>query len=101
MSMNRTPFKGQNVMNSKTQFYSANGAGRDSYIHLDNGGFAPSREPCRIEALGTFYYSKQRPSHNLAAIHSKPVAYVPNGTGRDSYISDFSGGLRVQHMPAH
>ena len=39
---------------TKTQFYSANGAGRDSYIYGDNGGFAPMKEPCKIEALGKF-----------------------------------------------
>ena len=37
---------------TKTQFYSANGAGRDSYIYTTNGGFCPPKEPCRIEALG-------------------------------------------------
>ena len=37
---------------TKTQFYSANGAGRDSYIYTTNGGFCPPKEPCKIEALG-------------------------------------------------
>ena len=37
---------------NKTQFYSANGAGRDSYIYGNNGGFCPSKEPCKIETLG-------------------------------------------------
>ena len=37
---------------TKTQFYSANGAGRDSYIWGNNGGFCPSKEPCKIEELG-------------------------------------------------
>lgn len=86
---------------TKTQFYSANGAGRDSYIYGNNGGFAPSREPCKIEALGTFAFLKQRPEHNLAGIHSKPVVYVNNGGGRDSYISSNSGGLRSEYRPAH
>ena len=27
--------------------------------------------------------------------------YVNNGGGRDTYISDMSGGLRVQYAPAH
>ena len=40
---------------TKTQFYSANGAGRDSYIYGDNGDFAPAKEPCKIEALGKFF----------------------------------------------
>ena len=37
---------------TKTQFYSANGAGRDSYIYGNNGGFAPAKTACKIEALG-------------------------------------------------
>ena len=53
------------------------------------------------KSLGTFYYSKQRPAHNLAYIHSKPVVYMNNGGGRDTYISDMSGGLRTQYLPAH
>ena len=39
---------------TKTQFYSANGAGRDSYIWGNNGGFCPPTEPCKMEALGKF-----------------------------------------------
>ena len=37
---------------TKSQFYSANGAGRDSYIYGNNGGFCPATEPCKIESLG-------------------------------------------------
>ena len=44
---------------------------------------------------------KQRPAHNLANIHSKPVVYVNNGGGRDSYISSNSGGLRFENRPGH
>ena len=43
---------------------------------------------------------KQRFSNNLAHIHSKPVVYSNNGGGRDTYISQNSGGLRVIHQPA-
>ena len=39
---------------TKTLFYSPNGAGRDSYIYGNNGGFCPSKEPCKIEDLGKF-----------------------------------------------
>lgn len=86
---------------TKTQFYSANGAGRDSYIYGNNGGFCPPKEPCKIEALGTFAFLKQRPAEPMAHIHSKPVVYVNNGGGRDTYISDSSGGLRASYRPAH
>ena len=41
---------------TKTQFYSANGAGRDSYIYGTNGGFCPMKEPCKIEELGKWKF---------------------------------------------
>lgn len=37
----------------------------------------------------------------MAYIHSKPVVYVNNGGGRDTYISNSSGGLRADYRPAH
>ena len=33
-------------------------------------------------------------------IHSKGVAYINNGGGRDTYISDSAGGLRSAYIPA-
>ena len=44
---------------TKTQFYSANGAGRDSYIYGNNGGFCPPKEPCKIEVLGKHTHSRE------------------------------------------
>ncbi len=41
---------------TKTQFYSANGAGRDSYIYGNNGGFCPKKEACKIEDLGKLIF---------------------------------------------
>jgi len=49
---------------TKTQFYSANGAGRDSYIYSTNGGFCPPKEPCKIEALGKSVHSTLRLSQS-------------------------------------
>ena len=54
-----------------------------------------------MSVLGTFAFLKTRPEHNLAYIHSKPVVYVNNGGGRDTYISNSSGGLRADYRPAH
>ena len=51
--------------------------------------------------IGTFVTTYQRPAEPLAHIHSKPVVYVNNGGGRDTYISDYSGGLRLMYHPAH
>ena len=41
-----------NFSPAKTQFYGANGYGRDSYIYQNNGGFCPSNEACKVEELG-------------------------------------------------
>ena len=84
----------------KTQFYFGNGTGRDTYIYNNNGGFCPTSEPVRIEELGTFYFLRQRPRDFVPTIHSKGVAYINNGGGRDTYISNNAGGLRSLHRPA-
>lgn len=70
------------------------------YISSHNGGFCPPTEPTKIEELGTFYYSKQRHRDYFPTIHSKGVNYTNNGGGRDTYISDSAGGLRVMYQPA-
>jgi hypothetical protein len=43
---------------------------------------------------GSFVIQKSRHRNDLAHIHSKPVNYTNNGSGRDTYISDSSGGLK-------
>ncbi len=37
----------------------------------------------------------------MASIHSKPVVYVNNGGGRDTYISLNDGGFRPLHRAGH
>jgi len=34
----------------------------------------------------------------LARIHSKPIVYLNNGGGRDTYISQNDGGFRPMHV---
>jgi hypothetical protein len=36
----------------------------------------------------------------MPGIHSKPVNYTNNGGGRDTYISDSAGGLKIVYQPA-
>jgi hypothetical protein len=44
----------KNMMSqSRTQFYTGNGSGRDTYIYNNNGGFCPFKQPTKIEELGT------------------------------------------------
>jgi hypothetical protein len=47
---------------------------------------------------GSFVIQKQRPEKTLAHIHSKPIIYVSNGGGRDSYIALNDGGFRPMHI---
>ena len=37
----------------------------------------------------------------MAYIHSKPIVYVNNGTGRDTYVSGNDGGFRPLHRAGH
>ncbi len=43
------------MVHSRTQFYSGNGTGRDTYISLNNGGFCPTTETTKISELGMNY----------------------------------------------
>lgn len=38
-------------------------------------------------AIGSFVIQKARAVDMLARIHSKPIVYLNNGGGRDTYIS--------------
>lgn len=40
--------------NTKSQFYSGDGTGRDTYIYNNNGGFCVPTMPTKIEELGKF-----------------------------------------------
>jgi hypothetical protein len=42
----------ETIGGAKTQFYVSDGFGRDGYIHNNNGGFCPSKEPTRIHGIG-------------------------------------------------
>lgn len=40
------------MFQSKSQFYSGDGTGRDTYIYNNNGGFCVPGHPTKIEELG-------------------------------------------------
>ena len=74
------------LFNGRTSMYTANGQGRDSYIHLDNGGFTAMHKAVNYQAPGTMnspvkYFAKPNP-----VMEAKNVFYRSNGTGRDTYI---------------
>ena len=107
------------MMGSKTQYYGTDGTGRDTYIYNINGGFSPEKTATTIDpvskyiiflhhleqffltVLASFVVTKGRPVDRLANIHSKPVSYTNNGSGRDTYISASSGGLKNIYQPAY
>jgi len=37
----------------------------------------------------------------MPSIHSRDITYINNGGGRDTYISNSSGGLRATYAPGH
>lgn len=70
--------------------YSGDGTGRDSYIILNNGGL--SKEPKRH----MMWQSMNRCKLDARPMASKPtpsLKYKSDGTGRDSYVIQNSGGL--------
>ena len=70
--------------------YWGNGAGRDSYVITDNGGQAhqPKRHMMRRPYRSTYSAAPNRRSSQPSA-----VIYQSDGTGRDSYVLQNSGGL--------
>ena len=84
---------------NKTLFYNANGTGRDGYIYEANGGHAMAMQhnkqpgPSGPQAAETHLFFR------APCIHSKPVQYVANGSGRDSYIQMSAGGLNAAYEP--
>lgn len=54
---------------SKTQFYSGDGTGRDTYIQGNNGGFCPATQPTKIEELGKIYFEVKFHYKNSYCIH--------------------------------
>jgi hypothetical protein len=75
----------------KTSHYFCNGEGRDTYIHVNNGGVERNTYPYKFPDDGRsnkrYFYAG---SPNLGA---KPVKYNTNGSGRDTYIAFNHGGL--------
>ena len=74
----------------RTSRYYNDGFGRDSYIEFNNGGIyknshtlSPQEKNARLQD-----WSPPRPR-----MDSKRFSYIPNGSGRDSYISVTSGGF--------
>ena len=84
---------------AKTLFYNANGTGRDSYIQASHGGLVASQQRNVQPEKGTMD-SRDIHIHTISpVIHSKPIHYTSDGTGRDSYIVRSGGGLFNEYVP--
>ena len=76
----------QMIGNGHPRHYFTDGSGRDQYIYRDNGGFTKMYEPLKWESYNypdKPVYVKAKPA---PVMHSKPVFYRADGTGRDAYI---------------
>jgi hypothetical protein len=82
-------------MDTKTQFYHSIGDGRDSYIHVNNGGLFPACQPLPELAVSTFG-EKRRAVARAAKPPDRTMRYHSNGSGRDNYIVSTSGGFESQ-----
>jgi len=80
--------------------YKPDGSGRDTYVNFDDGGFNRMYQPRGQFHPGTLllpnlehqrFFERQKKPH----IHSKPVQYKPDGSGRDSYVKSTNGGMTV------
>ena len=96
-------FDRKNMQRDRGIIYQPNGTGRDTYIYNDDGGFTKMKEPRPQFHPGTLLLPnvehKQRyEKYKKPAIHSKPIQYQSDGTGRDSYVKTTNGGLSLPNQ---
>ena len=65
--------------------YHADGTGRDTFVKMNNGGFYKSYTPAPADPV-TRFTQKRKYDPPAPALHSRPVQYHSDGSGRDSYI---------------
>ena len=79
------------TFNPKLSTYKRDGAGRDSYISTNNGGFTSMLEKPRMSNFSPVKDYSRSLAPRLAG---RAAIYRANGTGRDFYISLDSGGFQ-------
>ena len=82
--------------------YKVDGAGRDTFISFDNGGYYASYSPEIYVRDGPIHAKRTIEDYekSLCKIPSKHVAYFSNGTGRDGYIARNNGGFYPEQTVA-
>lgn len=100
MSSAPQDFQRINMMRDRGIIYQPNGGGRDTYIYNDNGGFAKMKEPRQQFHPATLIdNSNPQKRDKFPYLHSRPVNYPQDGTGRDTYIINGNGGLQLSPGP--
>ena len=82
--------------------YKVNGGGRDTYIHMDNGGFNSMYKPREQDRAGQFLPNVNRSpdaakKFTTSESMAKSIRYKTDGTGRDSYVTTGDGGFTNPH----
>lgn len=81
--------------------YRSDGMGRDSYVYHNNGGlmnYSPSAHK-KSDLISSGRLIPNRPDRKGVGDPSRPVHYVCNGSGRDSYVFANDGGLTNPNKP--
>jgi len=86
------------MMRDRGIIYQPNGSGRDTYIYNDAGGFNHMKQPRSqfhpaTMNLPDLSHAKKFQASKNPYIHSKPIMYPQDGSGRDSYVKITNGGL--------
>jgi len=84
----------QRPITAKTVYYSPDGYGRDTYIQYNNGGLTVANTSKSNFDRGSFPFRREYKLPNTT-IDSKTLLYHSDGSGRDSYITSFNGGLHA------
>jgi hypothetical protein len=75
----------------RSSHYNPNGEGRDTYIHVNNGGIERNAIPYKFKEQSRI--TRRSFSPGSPRLDPKPLKYKPDGTGRDTYIGVNHGGL--------
>ncbi len=94
--MQRQAFLGRTAR-PRWNLYETDGLGRDTYISLNNGGFW-------TQNIKEIKYTPNYPVYHNENYHSlghsaAPFRYYSDGSGRDSYVLQNSGGLKKDFQP--
>lgn len=80
--------------------YWGDGSGRDSYTIMNNGSLHALRDYRGSQYDGFKLSPRVSPRQAIARRDERPVEYMPDGSGRDTYIINAYGFKRNYRDPA-